>query len=274
VFNLPGVLLVDTGLAAMVLGALSVLKPLRILGIHSRGAGMLLCVGGVAGVLAGMLLPAPIERAAAVDADLDRAMPAWQFREHHRTHVNAPPEAVDRAIRAVSADDIRFFRTLTWIRSPRLRQPDGGSILSPPPGPVPLLDVVLRTGFISVSDRPAREIVLGAVVAGPVGTLRGERTAENFIRLDAPGFAKAAINFAIAPDQAGGSELTTETRVYATDSGAARRFAAYWRVIYPGSSLIRYMWLRAIGRRAEAGRSGLRPVGSGGSGRDRARRNG
>jgi hypothetical protein len=29
-------------------------------------------------------------------------------------------------------------------------------------------------------------------------------------------------------------------------------FGAYWRVIYPGSSLIRYMWLRAIKKRAEA----------------------
>ena len=251
-FNLPGVLLVDTGLAAMVLGGLSVLKPLRILGIHSREAGMLLCLGGVGVVVAGMLLPAPVERVAGADSDLDRAMPAWQFRERHRTHVNAPPEAVDRAIRAVSADEIRLFRTLTWIRSPRLRQADGGSILSPPSGPVPLLDVVLRSGFIALSDRPAREIVLGTIVAGPVRALRGERTAENFIRLDVPGFAKAAMNFAIEPDRVGGSELTTETRVYATDSGAARRFAAYWRVIYPGSSLIRYMWLRAIGRKAEA----------------------
>jgi hypothetical protein len=251
VFNLPGVLLVDSGLAAMVLGAVSVLKPLGIVGIQSRGAGMLLCVGGVGLVVAGMLLPAPVERVSGVHSDLDRAMPAWQFREHHRTHVNASPEAVDRAIRVVSADDILFFRTLTWIRSPRLRQADGRSILSAPSGSIPLIDVVLRSGFIAVSDRPAREIVLGTIVAGPVRTLRGERTAEHFIRLDAPGFAKAAINFAIAPDQAGGSEVTTETRIYATDSAAARRFAAYWRVIYPGSALIRYMWLRAIGQRAE-----------------------
>jgi hypothetical protein len=180
-------------------------------------------------------------------------MPAWQFRERHRAHVNASPEDVDRAIRAVSADDILLFRTLTWIRSPRFREADGGNILSPPSGPVPLLGVVLRSGFITVSDRPARELVLGTVVARPVTTPRGDRTPESFIRLDAPGFAKATMNFAIEPDPAGGSEVTTETRVYATDPGAARRFAAYWRVIYPGSSLIRYMWLRAIGQRAEGG---------------------
>src|SRR5207245_578657 len=127
------------------------------------------CLAGAGVVVAGMLLPAPLERVDdVVRSDLDRAMPAWQFRERHRTHVNARPELVDRAIRLVSADDIRLFRTLTWIRSPRLRQAEGGGILSPPPGPVPLLDVVLRSGFIAVSDRPARELVLGTVVAGPV----------------------------------------------------------------------------------------------------------
>jgi hypothetical protein len=46
--------------------------------------------------------------------------------------------------------------------------------------------------------------------------------------------------------------LTTETRIYATDASSRRAFARYWRVIYPGSSLIRRMWLRAIKKRAEA----------------------
>ena len=42
------------------------------------------------------------------------------------------------------------------------------------------------------------------------------------------------------------------TRVCAADPQAVRAFAAYWRVIYPGSALIRIMWLRAIRLRAEA----------------------
>jgi hypothetical protein len=45
--------------------------------------------------------------------------------------------------------------------------------------------------------------------------------------------------------------LTTETRIYATDASTRRAFARYWRVIYPGSSLIRRMWLRAVVKRAE-----------------------
>jgi hypothetical protein len=40
------------------------------------------------------------------------------------------------------------------------------------------------------------------------------------------------------------------THVFATDT-ARRRFALYWRIIYPGSAFIRRMWLQAIKRRAE-----------------------
>jgi hypothetical protein len=65
-----------------------------------------------------------------------------------------------------------------------------------------------------------------------------------------PGFALAAMNFVVTPDGANGSIVSTETRVYATSVLARRRFAAYWRVIYPGSALIRRMWLRAIEHRA------------------------
>jgi uncharacterized SAM-binding protein YcdF (DUF218 family) len=58
------------------------------------------------------------------------------------------------------------------------------------------------------------------------------------------------MNFLIAPDGPDGSVVSTETRVFATSPAARRRFAAYWRVIYPGSAIIRRMWLRAIRRRA------------------------
>jgi hypothetical protein len=58
------------------------------------------------------------------------------------------------------------------------------------------------------------------------------------------------MNFAVAPSQAG-SIVTTETRVYANTPGALRRFGVYWRLIHPGSDLIRRMWLRAIAHRAE-----------------------
>src|SRR6267154_2029114 len=64
-----------------------------------------------------------------------------------------------------------------------------------------------------------------------------------------PGFASATMNFRLEDAGTTACTLTTESRVYATDASTRRRFALYWRAIYPGSALIRRMWLRAIARR-------------------------
>jgi hypothetical protein len=96
--------------------------------------------------------------------------------------------------------------------------------------------------------------VLGTLVVAPPGWRPNKDkkpTPEDFKALHAPGFALAAINFRVEDTAKGDALLTTETRVYATDSSTKRKFATYWRVIYPGSALIRVMWLRAIRHRAE-----------------------
>ena len=229
--SLLAVALVYGGLLGMLAGVVSVVRPLRFLGIQTPLSGVAVFSAFAVLLIAGVFLPAPEQRAFPPQSDLDRAMPVWQFGEFHATRVRATPERIDAALRQVTADDIMFFRTLTWIRSPQRSRSDGGTILHPPSTPTPLLDVVLRSGFMMISDRPANEMVLTTRIARGV---------------------TATINFHIAPNGDGSSQLTTETRVLAIDPPATRAFAAYWRLIYPGSSLIRIMWLRAIRLRAEA----------------------
>jgi hypothetical protein len=176
--------------------------------------------------------------------------PAWQFDERHATRIAAPPERVFAAIHAVTAREIRFFRLLTSIR--RGGRSQGENILDAP-SDVPLVDVALRGGFVLLADDAPRELVIGTVVVAPrSGFDRSALDADWYTRLSRPGFAKATMNFLVEADGRGGSLLSTETRVYATDARARRRFAVYWRLIYPGSALIRRMWLRAIRVRAEA----------------------
>jgi hypothetical protein len=59
------------------------------------------------------------------------------------------------------------------------------------------------------------------------------------------------MNFLVRPDDHGGSTISTETRIYANNRSTLRRFTIYWRIIHPGSDIIRRMWLRAIKQRAE-----------------------
>lgn len=230
--NLFAVALVDCGLAGMIAGLISIVKPLRFLHIHTRAAGGAVLAVALVTAIAGLLIPASLEQVTDTQTELDRAMPAFQFQERHRTHVSAPPEAVYRAMRATTADDILLFRTLTWIRSPRVRQADGGTILSPPSRPEPLLDVALRTTFRQISERRPREFVVATTISRGV---------------------TAMMNFLVEPAADGTSELLTETRVFADTPAGSRSFGAYWHAIYPGSSLIRVMWLRAIKTRAERG---------------------
>ena len=75
--------------------------------------------------------------------------------------------------------------------------------------------------------------------------------AADFTAFDRPGWVRVATDFRVVP-AAGGSRITTETRIEATDRSARRRFACYWRVVGRGSVLIRRDMLCAIRRRAEA----------------------
>ncbi|MGZ5445650.1 MAG: hypothetical protein ACXW5U_28310 [Thermoanaerobaculia bacterium] len=211
---------------------------------RSRGAAIFAI--GMLIAMIGFVLPAPEKRAAKVVTHLDESFPRWQFSEEHETPVAATPDRVFKAIRAVRADEIRLFRLLTWIRRGGRDLPE--NILNAG-AERPLLDVATSGGFVYLADDPPREIVVGTVVVAPPGT-RGRLTPEVFRKTLPPGFALAGMNFLVTPDGKGGSIVTTETRVYANSDSARRRFAAYWRVIYPGSALIRRMWLRAIARRA------------------------
>jgi hypothetical protein len=247
---MTGVACVYAGLAALLLGLAALARPVRRLApLRTRRRGATVLAAGFALVALGVALPAPERRVAAPRTLLDRYVPAYQFHEYHTLRVAAPPAAVWRAIHEVSAAEIRFFRTLTAIRRLGRRGPE--SILNAP-ARRPILDVATRTTFLTLGEAPGRELAIGTVVIAPRGWRRAAAaTPEAFRALSAPGFARAAMNFRVAPDGRGGTLVSTETRVHATDPSARRRFAAYWRVIYPGSALIRRGWLRAIARRAE-----------------------
>jgi hypothetical protein len=198
----------------------------------------------------GLVLPARETRVSSTQSLLDEFAPVYQFSEYHSLHVKASPAQVYQAIRAVTADEIALFRTLTKIRTFGRQGPE--SILNAP-GKQPILDVATRTTFLHLAAAPDREIVVGTVVVAPPGFRRRDApTPEAYRELTRPGFAKASMNFRVADDGAGGSHLTAETRVFATDAQARRRFARYWRIIYPGSAVLRRTWLRAIRTRAES----------------------
>jgi len=235
-------------------GVVGLIWPCRRLYGNSRLRALMMLVAGTATAI-GLAIVTPSETSSAEHNGIDDFAPVYHFREHHSTIVVAPPERVFAAIRAVTADEIALFSLFTRIRRFGGRGPE--SILNAP-GQQPIIDVAVRTGFHLLVDWPPHEVAIGSVVVAPPrtrapgeGTQRGRFTSEDFKRLAQPGFAKATANFSVRDLGNGSSRLDTETRIFATDRRALRRFTAYWRVIFPGSSILRSTWLAAIKRRAE-----------------------
>jgi hypothetical protein len=258
-----GVVLVDLGLALVLAGAIGVVRPVRMVGMSTRARAAAVALTGALVIACGFLVPAPEQLAAGADSRLDEVVPRWQFGERHEVRIHATPALVGTAIRAVTAREIALYRVLTWLRHPRFPGRDEpASILAAPAGE-PILAVALRSGFMLLDEEPGREIVFGTLVATPPELrrlpaaererLRAGFDAERFRTLAGPGYAKAVMSFRWSDEGGGWTRLVTETRVFATDAATARRFAVYWRLIYPGSSWIRRAWLAAIRTRAEAG---------------------
>lgn len=239
----------DLGLLTAFTGLMSLVRPLTFAGIHSRRQAAGVMAAGVLLTVVALLLPSQETFVAPTATALDGSTPSYQFHEVHSIAIHATPERVYRAIKEVTPDEILLFHTLIAVR--QLGRPLPENIRSAPAGE-PLLHLATRTNFLALAETP-HEILVGTVVLRPPGIPRPS-TADEFLRLRGrPGFALATMNFVIAPVNEGVCRVSTETRVYATDASARRRFAAYWRIIYPGSALIRRMWLRAIRQRAEAG---------------------
>ncbi len=237
--------LVYGGFSLFLVGCASLVRPLVWLGISNRGGSMLVLISGLLLMMLGLAWPATEKGSASSESQLNQFIPVYQFHEFHSLRMNGNADQVYRAIKGVTADEISLFRSLTWIRRCGRALPAG--ILNVPKGQ-PILELAVRTSFQLLAEEPGQEIVLGTLVIAPPGS---QRSNIDFKTQRAPGYALAAINFRVNDSGHGQSLVSTETRVYATDAQSRRKFARYWRVIYPGSAMIRRMWLRAIQRRAE-----------------------
>lgn len=231
------------------IGLWAIVRPLPRVGLRTRGRGVRLVSVAAIAVAAVWTITPGLTTIVQPRSRIDEFAPEFQFREHHEIRITAPAARVYAAIRAVTANEIALFQTFTWIR--RFGRPGPESILNAPERQ-PILDVAVKGGFLLLADDPPREFVVGAAVIKPRGLHLGAApTPEIFKDLRLPGLAKATMNFLVEPDGPSSCRVVTETRVLATDPATLRRFTAYWRVIYPGSAILRITWLRAVKARAE-----------------------
>ena len=245
-----GSYLVYLGFALFLAGFVSLIRPLKFLYIRNRRWALAIAGIGTLVSLGALLWPCENKVATIHSSKLDDWMPRWQVGERHTLEVAAAPDKVFSAIRAVRADEILLFRTLIAIR--RCGQSGGPESIMNAPEEKPLLDVATQTTFLLLEEEAPREVVVGTVIAAPHGALASRRlTPDLFRETLPPGVVLATMNFVVLSRTDGGSTVSTETRIYANSASALRQFGIYWRLIHPGSDIIRRMWLRAIKQRAE-----------------------
>lgn len=93
--------------------------------------------------------------------------------------------------------------------------------------------------------------IRGAVLRQDSSKAPATRRISILDELTAPGSVKVAVNLRVDDAGDGWSLVTTDTRILGTDDAGRRTMARYWRLIVPGSGLIRRQWLDAIRNRVE-----------------------
>jgi hypothetical protein len=187
---------------------------------------------------------------------LDEWMPSYDVAARYRIRIAADPREVYSTLLTTDLSRPWLVRGLMGVRllpglfrSPRRtwhRLAGGANHRAS-------LSDLGGSEFTLLEQRPPDEIVLG--ITGKFWTLAATIVAvpvERFRDPLAPGLAQGAWNFEIR-GAGGGSELTTETRVRCADDETRRHFTRYWRIVAPGSALIRHAILGQVRREAEAG---------------------
>ena len=190
---------------------------------------------------------------------LDSWLPAPDVSAIHSIDIGAPRARVYQTLKVTDFGANRLVAALMALRaipalltSPRATWKKLGHPSCRAQG-VPAASL-LGGAFTVLEDVADEEIVLG--ITGRFWTPTGTLTATDSKRFRdplPPGLAQAAWNFqcrALSPDA---TRLVTETRVRCADAATRRSFLRYWRLIAPGSGLIRWAILRQVRRGAESG---------------------
>jgi hypothetical protein len=181
--------------------------------------------------------------------DLDDLLPEPDHVIRQSRWIAAPPEIVWDALHEVRLSGLPLTVVLGAVRFlPVLLGGGGWTHLHDRPFlgtlPVPKL----------AEEPPESVVFAGALQAWRLtgGDEPPKLDAEGVRAWSDPGWVKAGMDFRLER-RGHGTELSSETRVVATDDATRRRFARYWLLVQPGSTAIRWEVLTAVQLRAQAG---------------------
>lgn len=236
------------GLVLALAGLANLALPFRFLGIRKRSAGALLFAGGVTLALVALFWPASMICAAQPRSRLDEILPEYQFSERHALRVRARPEQVMEAVRQSTWGDLTSLATLLKIRGAVVHDDasQNTGVFAPDKR---VLDSFAASGYLFGGSE--QEVLMAGVVNMRARRRPEVHSLQELADYREDGWIKTAFDFSVQDAGGGWSLLTTETRM-AAQPEMSRGPAVYWRLIVPGSGLLRREWLEGIRRRAES----------------------
>jgi hypothetical protein len=235
------------GAILAIVGILSLIKPLVFLFIFNRTIAVTVLCGGLLLSILALYWPAPVFHSQ-TNLRIDDYLPEYSFKEYHEVKIKASPENVKYALQTTGVKDIPAALFLMRIRGiagdKDLSDKASNNQADPETLATPDFNffVVDPAEFISF-------ILIRTTAQAPPPEIK---TAKQFLDFQKPGYVKVAINFRLISLGDGETLLTTETRNNATTPKDRRNFARYWRIIYPGSAIIRRVWLDTLAKKAES----------------------
>jgi hypothetical protein len=234
------------GAILSIIAIISLIKPLAFLLIFNRIiASALLCFGLLL-ITTALSLPQKLHHSQG-KLKIDAFSPDYSNNEYHEVIINASPEKVKYALQTTGVADIPAAHLLMKIRGIADDRDRSDSVTKNTPGSntfsTPDFDFIIvdPNEFITF-------MILKASAKTPPPEIK---TAEQFLAFNEPGFVKVAVNFHFTLLENGQTLLSTETRNYPTTLKDCRIFGRYWAMVYPGSALIRRVWLDTMAKKAE-----------------------
>jgi len=237
---LPGL----SGIRLVLPRLVSLVRPLRFIYIRTPPIGVDRCRPRIALALGTLLLLIKTRRRRLGSQNSTIGCHTGRWRAPYAPGSSVAGQSLCRDSRR-AADEILLFRTLTAIRR------GGGT------GPESIMNAPEQSH--SSTSRPTRSFCWRKKRARAGLRHRHRVPGSAQIRALEPDLFRktlrpgVVLGYELQRDPAGngGSMLSTETRIYANSRSILRQFGIYWRLIHPGSDIIRRMWLRAIAQRAE-----------------------
>lgn len=234
------------GAILALVGIISLIKPLAFLFVFNRTiAASVLCVGFLISA-ASLYWPVPLYHSQ-TKQEIDRLIPDYSFNEYHEVVINASIEEVKHALHTTGVAEIPAVHLLLKIRgiSDKKDMSNEATKNEPDPNTFSTPDFNF---IVADSNEFITMMILTASSKTPPPTMT---TFEQFIAFTEPGYVKVAINFRFVSRGDGQTLLTTETRNLPINQKDCRIFGRYWRIIYPGSAIIRRLWLDTLAQKAE-----------------------